>query len=332
MYHPNKPGKIRVVFDCSAEFDGQSLDKELLTRPDLTNQIVGVLKRSQQNSIAFMAGIEAMYYQVMVPEHQQTFIKFLWWNDYNLDEDPVDFAMCVHVFGGASSASCANYALRRTSVDNIEEFGKEAADVIQNNFYVDDLLKSVKDLDTAKTLVKNVINMCKSGGFNLTKFISNSRELSISIPDDKRRPGVKDLTLLGDIPVERALGIQWNISKDYFSFNIRINRRKLTKRVMLSIISSIYDPLGFTSPFVLEGRQLLQHLCNQNVQWDETVNEELKSQWIKWEMKLQQVENLQIPRCLQPPGFGRIIDKGIHHFSDASEYGYGQCSYIRYYI
>ena len=117
---------------------------------------------------------------------------------------------------------------------------------------------------------------------------------------------------------------------DYFSFNIRFNRRKLTKRVMLSIISSIYDPLGFTSPFVLEGRQLLQHLCNQNVQWDETVNEELKSQWIKWEMKLQQVENLQIPRCLQPPGFGRIIDIGIHHFSDASEYGYGQCSYIRY--
>ena len=207
MYHPNKPGKIRVVFDCSAEFDGQSLNKELLTRPDLTNQIVGVLKRFQQNSIAFMAGIEAMYYQVMVPEHQQTFIKFLWWNDYNLDEDPLDFAMCVHVFGGASSASCANYALRRTSVDNIAEFGKEAADVIQNNFYVDDLLKSVKDLDTAKTLVKNVINMCKSGGFNLTKFISNSRELLISIPEDKRRPGVKDLNLLGAIPVERALGI-----------------------------------------------------------------------------------------------------------------------------
>ena len=99
---------------------------------------------------------------------------------------------------------------------------------------------------------------------------------------------------------------------------------------MLFIISSIYDPLGFTSPFVLGERQLLQHLCNQNVQWDETVDEELKSQWIKWEMKLKQVENLQIPRCLQPPNFGRIVDISIHHFSDASEHGYGQCSYIRY--
>ena len=58
---------------------------------------------------------------------------------------------------------------------------------------MDDLLKSVKDLDTAKTLVKNFINMCRSGGFNLTKFISNCKELLISIPEDKRRPGVKDL-------------------------------------------------------------------------------------------------------------------------------------------
>ena len=77
VYHPSKPGKIRVVFDCSAEFDGRSLNRELLTGPDLTNQIVGVLTRFQQNRIAFMADIEAMYYQVMVSEHQQTFIKFV---------------------------------------------------------------------------------------------------------------------------------------------------------------------------------------------------------------------------------------------------------------
>ena len=72
---------------------------------------------------------------------------------------------------------------------NVGEFGKEAADVIQNNFYVDDLIKSVEDLNTAKTLVKNTINMCRSGGFNLTKFISSSKELLTSICKDQRRPG-----------------------------------------------------------------------------------------------------------------------------------------------
>ena len=92
-----------------------------------------------------MKDIEAMYYQLMVPEHRKTFIKLLWWIDHNIDKDAIFFAMCVHVFGGASLASCVNYALRRISVGNVVEFGKEAADMMQNNFHVDDLLKSVKD-------------------------------------------------------------------------------------------------------------------------------------------------------------------------------------------
>ena len=152
----------------------------------------------------------------------------------------------------------------------------------------------------------------------------------ISIPADKMRTGVKDLNLLGDVRVENPLGIQWNIAKDSFYLNIKIKRRNLTKRVMLSIISSTYDPLGFTGPFVLEGMQPLQNLCNQNVQWDETVNEELKSQWIKWEMKLKQVGNLHIWRCLRLPGFGRIADISIHDFFDASEHRYGRLNYIRW--
>ena len=78
MYHPSKPRKIIVVFDCSAQFAGKSLNQELLTGPDLTNSIIGVLTRFRQGEVAFMADIESMYYQVRVPEYQQTYIKFLW--------------------------------------------------------------------------------------------------------------------------------------------------------------------------------------------------------------------------------------------------------------
>ena len=212
----------------------------------------------------------------MVPEDQLSFIKFLWWEDHNIDSDPVDFVMCAHVFGGVSSASCANYALKRTANDNVEKFGFEASEVVRDNFYVDDLLKSVDDLEKAKTIVKNVISVCKSGGFHLTKFISNDKELLMSIPEEQRRTGVKNKDLCEELPVEKALGMQWNISEDYFFFKIKRNQKLLTKRTMLSIISSIYDPLGFTSPFVLEGRKLLQRLCYQNMQWDEKISIELK--------------------------------------------------------
>ena len=72
---------------------------------------------------------------------------------------------------------------------------------------MDDLLKSIDDPKTAMILVKNVVEMCKGGGFHLTKFISNNRELLISIPEDQSRNGVKTANLIGDLPIEKALGI-----------------------------------------------------------------------------------------------------------------------------
>ena len=171
--------------------------------------------------------------------------------------------------------------------------------------------------------------MCKSGGFNLTKFMSNSKELLATIPEEKRKEGVKDKDLSGDLPNDKALGICWNIEKDTFSFKINLDRKPITKRGLLSMISSIYDPLGYAAPFVLEGRQILQRLCNKNVQWDEIVQQDVQSDWAKWVEQMNQLENLPISRCIQPADFGEIKSVTLHHFSDASENGYGQCSYIR---
>ena len=55
-----------------------------------------------------MADIESTHYQVRVPEYQQSFIKFLWWENHNIEEEPSDFAMCAHVFGGVSSLAVQN--------------------------------------------------------------------------------------------------------------------------------------------------------------------------------------------------------------------------------
>ena len=49
VYHPSKPGKICVVFDSNTEFQGTTINKELLSGPDLTNHIIGVLTRFRQD-------------------------------------------------------------------------------------------------------------------------------------------------------------------------------------------------------------------------------------------------------------------------------------------
>ena len=76
FYHPNKPGKI-VVYDLSVEFHETSINKALLSGPDLTNQIVGVLLRFREEQIAFNSDIEAMHHHVKVPENQRCVLRFL---------------------------------------------------------------------------------------------------------------------------------------------------------------------------------------------------------------------------------------------------------------
>ena len=68
-------------------------------------------------------------------------------------------------------------------------------DTFNRNFYVDDLLKSVKDVKSAIRLLHDVISMCTDGGFRLTKVVSNCTEMLDSIPEEDRRTGVKDVYL-----------------------------------------------------------------------------------------------------------------------------------------
>ena len=120
VYHKKKPGKIRVVFDCSAVCDGQSLNQQLLQGPDLTNNLTGVLCRFRQERIAFMCDIQAMFHQVKVDVEHRNLLRFLWWDDPEMKRDPVEFRMTVHLFGATSSPGCANFALKllQTSMKN----------------------------------------------------------------------------------------------------------------------------------------------------------------------------------------------------------------------
>ncbi|XP_031422633.2 uncharacterized protein LOC116220330 [Clupea harengus] len=129
--------------------------------------------------------------------------------------------------------------------------------------------------------------------------------------------------------MERALGLQWCVQSDSFKFNITISERALTRRGILSMVSSIYDPLGFLCPLTLPAKLLLQELCRQNFGWDVTIPHTLSEQWTNWNSKLSLLEGFEVPRCFKPHHFGESVHSQIHHFSDASELGYGTASYLR---
>ncbi|KAK0154203.1 hypothetical protein N1851_003715 [Merluccius polli] len=130
-------------------------------------------------------------------------------------------------------------------------------------------------------------------------------------------------------PMERALGLQWCIENDAFMFKITLKQKPLTQRGLLSVVSSVYDPLGFLAPLILPVKHMLQQLCKEKYGWDEPIPSATSQKWIEWTSSLEKLNDFSVARCFKSKHFGKPTRAQLHHFSDASENGYGTASYLR---
>ena len=203
-----------------------------------------------------------MFHPFFVNEEDRDLLRCFWWENGDLETRPVEYRMKVHVFGAGSSPGCANFGFQQCANDGEEEFGAETAEFVRRNFYVDNGLKSLSTPDAAIKLIQNNQAMCAKAGIRLHKFVSNMKEVLEAISPEDRAEGLQDLELKFDqLPVERTLGIMWCVETDWFRFRIMIQDIPLTRRGVLSTVSSVYDPLGFVAPLILVGKQILQDLC-----------------------------------------------------------------------
>lgn len=159
VYNPHKPGKIRVVFDASATYNGVSLNQQLLQGPDMTNSLVGILCRFRRESIAVTCDIQQMFHQFRVAPEYRDFLRFLWWEDGDIEREPSHYRMKVHLFGATSSPGCASYGLKHIA-KLADESHPEAAKFIRQDFYVDDGITSVPSEKVAIQLIKDTKKIC----------------------------------------------------------------------------------------------------------------------------------------------------------------------------
>lgn len=273
-----------------------------------------------------MADIEAMYYEVREHEEHRDFLRFLWWPQAEVTQPLEVYHMNIHLFGAVSFPGIADFALQQTGKDNSDRFSMDVLDTIKQSFYVYDCLELVPSIKQAVKLNKDLREACAQGGFTLTKWVSNSLEVLTTVPENHRAELVKQLDLDREKPpLERVLDIQLNIHRDTFTFMVAVKSRAPTRRAILSTVSSIYDPLGFLSPFILKAKQILRKLCIQKCGWDVICPEEISKIWQSWITELD-----QLSRCMKPPNFGAVRTAWLHHFCDASESGYGTVSYLRF--
>lgn len=208
---------------------------------------------------------------------------------------------------------------------------REVVRTVMKNFYIDDCLRSLPSAGVAVKHVEELrLLMWKGGSFNLTKWISNSREVLESIPVEARAKGVKEPNLENDaLPTERASRVSWFVETDTFGFKVNIKEKPCTRRGILSVISPVYDPLGTAAPVVLPAKLLLQNLCKKGLGWDDEILSNYLPRWKVWLNGLPKLSQVSVDRCVKRRIVGSIVSSEFHHFWDASQSAYGAVSYLR---
>ncbi|XP_064642839.1 uncharacterized protein LOC135497072 [Lineus longissimus] len=247
-----------------------------------------------------------------------------------MGEEPVAYRLHVHLFGGVWSPSAANFAVKQTALDHRDEFDDITIDSINNSLYVDDLCKSVVSTEIGTELADQLCKLLRLAGFHLTKWLSNDRDVIGSVPEEDRAPKIKDLDLYNsNIPTDRVLGVVWDPEADSLGVRAKVVDKPLTRRGVLSVVSSVYDPMGIESPFVLPAKVLIQELCRRGAGWDEPLSEYEIIEWERWKCDVRKLQIFSVNRCFHPCDFGEVASTELHHFSDASEKAYGSVCFVR---
>ena len=250
------------------------------------------------------------------------------WEDGDLTKNPVDYHMLFHLFGASSSPCFVSFALKKTAKDFGGDFDAQTVDTVNCKFYVDDCLKFVATVPEASRLANQLVQLLAKGGFHLSKWTSNSCECLEEIPPGEIAPAMANLDLK-DLPIDRTLGTQWDVEADTLNFHVKEKPVPDTRRGIPSLISSLYDPLGFPAPLILPAKVLLQELCRLDFGWDETVPNKTLVKWRAWVEDLSNLKLVSWPHRFKCKEFRALHNLELHHFSDASEVGYGAASNLR---
>ncbi|KAK0135218.1 hypothetical protein N1851_028960 [Merluccius polli] len=330
VYHPKKPGQIRVVFDSSAPYKGVSLNDVLLTGPDLNNTLLGVLMRFRKEPVAITTDIQHMFHCFIVREDHRDFLRFLWFHNNDPDSDIVDYRMCVHVFGNSPSPTVAIYGLRRAAKEEEKNFSSDVRRFVEREFYVDDALKSFPTEAEAISVLRRAQMMLAASNLRLHKIASNRPAVLEAFPLEDRAKDIKDLNLLtDDVPLQRSLGVSWNIALDIFTFQAMDNNKPFTRRGVLSTVNSLYDPLGFLAPVTIQGRLLLRDLTKQAEDWDSPLPGNREAEWTRWRDSLRDLQELQIPRTYTSFSPSSTLLKELCVFADASTTAIAAVAYLK---
>ena len=263
-----------------------------------------------------------MYHRVLIHTKDMHVHRFLWRN-LEADQPPDTYVMNVLTFGDKPAPAMAKVALKKIA-ENGKQISQEAAQTIKVNTYMDDILGSVGATKEAKKLTSDIDQILENGGFEVKGWRSN-KELN-------RNTKTNETKLPLSQTEAKVLGVSWNCKDDILKYKFEIDAVKsssteLTKRKILSQIARIYDPIGFTAPFLVKAKINLQQLWEEGFDWDDKLPGNLQKKWLSYFTEMKQLNGVSFERCICP---GDVLEPSILCiFADASQDAFGTCAYLR---
>lgn len=324
-YMPHRPvvkessltTKIRPVFDASAKgYNGVSLNDCLETGPCLLPSLVDIIMRFRRWRIAITADITKAFLQVLVDSQDRDVHRFLW-NDGG-NQKVMRFLRLP--FGNCSSPFLLNASIRH----HISQYPESrTVSELKDNLYCDDLLTGADSEKDAALLFKEARSILGDASMPLAKYSSNSDSMTLMFREVDGK--------YTEISSTKILGLFWDTKSDTFGFSgVDIpNGLVVTKRVILSFLARMFDPLGLIIPFLMVVKILIQDIWMLGVDWDQELPEIIGRRFLKWLDGLETLRNWSVPRCFSSSGWSDCHSVELHAFGDASERAYGSVVYLR---
>jgi len=177
--------------------------------------------------------------------------------------------------------------------------------------------------------------MLATANLRLHKIASSHPEVTQAFPDEDQATDIRNLDFSKDsIPVQRSLGVFWDLKSDAFTLKVSSENKPFSRRGVLSTINSLYDPLGLAAPVTIRGKFLLRSmsadLCNvQPGDWDAPLPEERRPAWELWRQSLLALDQIRVPRAYSSKPLNAANRVELHTFCDASNEAIGAVSYLK---
>lgn len=331
FYLPHRPvvkessltTKVRPVFDASASGpNGMSLNDCVDAGPSMIPNLVSVLLRFRRWKVACCADITKAFLQIRIHMPDQDVHRFLW----NYDGKTRVMRFDRVPFGNKASP----FLLNATIQHHLSKFTETKAVIeLKRNLYVDDFLSGADSTEEVNQMKIEAIEVMSKAGMNLTKWSSNSNNNELL--QTERSFNGSDLKL-SESDTLKILGLKWDPSNDCFSFDsLKLpDGMIISKRVVLSFIARLFDPLGFLTPFTVKAKIIFQKLWLLGVEWDSCIPESLALEFERWLHGLCELQSWRIFRCCTTFLWTSVVTQcDLHIFCDASEKAYGFCAYLR---